>query len=191
MDSLEILVKFVDVVSKLRDPYENGHGSRVKDISLKIARKFIYSEDEIEQLSVAATLHDIGKMLLEDRIINKLGRLTAAQRKSINDHAYFGAKILRELGINYNICNSVEQHHERWDGSGHPKGLHGIYILHTARIIGVADSYDAMTSPRPYRRPKSKDVAVEEIKSLSGTLYDPEVVSAFIEIMKTEETDAR
>lgn len=190
MESLEIFIKFINILAKLRDPYENGHGSRVKDISLKIARKFGYSEEELEQLSAIATLHDVGKMLLEDRIINKLGRLTATQRKSINDHAFFGAKILRELGIDYAICNAVEQHHERWDGSGYPKGLRGVYILQTARIIGVADSYDAMVSSRPYRVAKSKDTAMKEIKLLSGIIYDPDVVEKFIEIMNTEETNA-
>lgn len=186
MTSLEILIKFIEIISKLRDPYENGHGNRVRELSLKIAKKFNYSEEELAQLSNSATLHDVGKMLLDDRLLNKLGRLTALQKKSINDHSYFGAKILRELGIEYAICNTVEQHHERWDGSGYPKGLRGIYILQSARIISVADSFDAMTSPRPYRVPKSKLDAIKEIKTLSGTLYDPDVVEKFIEIMATE-----
>lgn len=190
MDELAILVKFISILSKLRDPYENGHGDRVREISLKVAKKFNYSDEELEQLSATAALHDIGKMLLEDRVINKLGRLTATQRKSVSDHAFFGAKILRELGVEYAICNAVEQHHERWNGSGYPKGLRGIYILQSARIIAVADSYDAMVSPRPYRLVKSREVALKEIKSLSGTLYDPDVVTAFIEIMSTEETNA-
>ena len=169
-----------------RDPYTHGHTERVTQYSLIISEELKdlpeaqnYTNFE-ETLHVASLLHDVGKIGVPDSILNKTSQLTNKEYEKIKEHSATGAAILypiRELG---DIAKEVRAHHERFDGVGYPDGLKGEEIPFIARIIAVADTFDAITSDRPYRQKKMAEVAVQIIKDNSGTQFDPVVVSAFL-----------
>jgi len=173
-----------------RDPYTAGHTERVTHYSLSIAEelkghKEIKDFDKfIEHLHIAALLHDIGKIGIRDNILNKKRGLTEKERKIILKHPEIGATILqpiRELG---EIINAVKCHQEKYDGSGYPQGLKGTRIPLMARIISIADTFDAMTTDRPYRKRRNVIEAVEEISKCSGTQFDPDAADAFLRAYK-------
>ncbi|MFH1836812.1 MAG: HD domain-containing phosphohydrolase [Candidatus Omnitrophota bacterium] len=169
-----------------RDPYTHGHTERVTQYALCIAEELedmpeakAYKNFR-ETLHVAALLHDVGKIGVPDSILNKKGSLTAKEYEKVKEHSTTGAAILypiRELG---DIASEVRAHHERYDGNGYPDQMRGEDIPFIARIIAVADTFDAITSDRPYRQRKMDEVAVQIIKDNSGTQFDPIVVSAFL-----------
>ena len=169
-----------------RDPYTHGHTERVTRYGLTIAEELkeipeaqSYKNFK-ETLHVAALLHDVGKIGVPDSILNKNGQLTKKEYEKVKEHSVTGAAILypiRDLG---NIAKEVRSHHERFDGNGYPDGLKGEEIPFIARIIAVADTFDAITSDRPYRQKKMAEVAVQIIKDNSGTQFDPIIVSAFL-----------
>ncbi len=169
-----------------RDPYTHGHTERVTEYSLAIAEEL----DELpeakeysnfkETLHIAALLHDVGKIGIPDSILNKTSHLTKEEYERVKTHPTTGATILypiRELDI---VAAEVRAHHERFDGSGYPDGLKADEIPFIARIIAVADTYDAITSDRPYRQRKMTEIAVQIIKDNSGSQFDPIIVSAFL-----------
>lgn len=169
-----------------RDPYTHGHTERVTQYSLSIAEELKDIPEALayknfkETLHIAALLHDVGKIGVSDSVLNKKGKLTKKEYEKVKEHSITGAAILypiRELG---DIAREVQAHHERFDGAGYPDGLKGSEIPFIARIISVADTFDAITSDRPYRQKKMSEVAVEIIKDNSGTQFDPIVVSAFL-----------
>jgi len=169
-----------------RDPYTHGHTERVTQYALSIAEELEDMPEAKEYknfretLHVAALLHDVGKIGVPDSILNKKGSLTAKEYEKVKEHSVTGAAILypiRELG---DIAGEVRAHHERYDGKGYPDGLKGEKIPFIARIISVADTFDAITSDRPYRERKMDEVAVQIIKDNSGTQFDPIIVSAFL-----------
>lgn len=169
-----------------RDPYTHGHTERVTQYSLAIAEDLedVPEAKEYknfrETLHVAALLHDVGKIGVPDSILNKNSTLTKEEYEKVKEHSVTGSAILypiRELG---DIAREVRAHHERWDGAGYPDGLKGEEIPFIARIIAVADTFDAITSDRPYRQKKMAEVAVQIIKDNSGTQFDPLIVSSFL-----------
>lgn len=169
-----------------RDPYTHGHTERVTNYCLAIAKE-LEGVPEIsryknfrETLQIAALLHDVGKIGIPDYVLNKAGRLTPEEFEEIKKHSVIGATILnpiRELG---DVVKEVRHHQECFDGSGYPDGLKGNDIPFIARIISVADAFDAMTSNRPYRKKKDIEGALQELKRCSGTQFDPVIVSAFL-----------
>ncbi|NQT32432.1 MAG: HD domain-containing protein [Candidatus Omnitrophica bacterium] len=169
-----------------RDPYTHGHTERVTRYALIISEQLedipeaqAYKNFK-ETLHVAALLHDVGKIGVPDSILNKNSQLTKEEYEKVKEHSITGAAILhpiRELG---DIAREVRSHHERYDGEGYPDGLKGEETPFIARIIAVADTYDAITSDRPYRQKKMGEVALQIIKDNSGTQFDPIVVSAFL-----------
>lgn len=171
-----------------KDHYTHGHTARVTDLSLEIARKLMqknkksFNEKFLEHLHIAALLHDIGKIGMPESILNKEGPLSEEEKKRIKEHPIIGVTILGPIKELEDAMLGVKYHHERYDGSGYPEGLKGNQIPLIASIISVADTFDAMTTDRPYRHRLSKNEAIEEIKQISGTQLDPEVVSAFIEL---------
>jgi len=171
-----------------KDPYTHGHTNRVTSLSLEIAKKLsqrnkkAFDEKFLEHLHVASLLHDIGKIGIPESILNKTGGLTEEERSKIEEHPLVGTTILQPIKELEDALLGVKYHHERYDGSGYPEGLKGEQIPLIASIISVADTFDAMTTNRPYRRALAKEEAVEEIKRVSGKQFDSRVASAFVEL---------
>jgi len=165
---------------------EAMHSSRVSNICQAIASKMNFSKDAINQMRIAGLIHDIGKIGVDETILNKPGRLTLDERRDIERHPEIGWKILSSTTEFSELAQFVLNHHENWDGSGYPNGLKEEAIQLEARIISVADSYDAMTSERSYRTGMSREAAIEELKKCSGTQFDPEIVDVFVNLVLPE-----
>jgi putative nucleotidyltransferase with HDIG domain len=168
-----------------KDEYTRHHSTRVTEYSLKIAAKMGFSEKELGDLELAALLHDVGKIAVPESILNKPGKLTDEEFKLIKEHPVRGEAILSPVVELKEIARVVRAHHERYDGTGYPDRLKGQEIPLGARIMTIADTYDSITSERPYRKAASHRYAVKEIISCSGTQFDPEVVQGFLEISGT------
>ncbi|WP_028390282.1 HD domain-containing phosphohydrolase [Bacillus cihuensis] len=183
-EDIENLRKLVlNVESK--DKYTYNHGIRVANYSVKIASKLNFSKDQMKDLYLAAELHDIGKINIPLEILQKPGKLTKEEFDIIKKHSKDGADIVSETSYKY-LADIIEQHHERLNGSGYPNALKEDEILLPAKIIGVADTFDAMTEDRAYRKAFSAQFAMEEIKGLTGTHYDINVVEALESVLKEE-----
>jgi response regulator RpfG family c-di-GMP phosphodiesterase len=163
-----------------RDTYTRDHSHRVTRYAVEIAKAMECPQEVVDSISFAGPLHDIGKIGVRDEILLKKGGFTDEEREIMKTHVVRGEEILRPLNLLVSEKAVVLYHHERWDGGGYPKGLAGCEIPLVARIFSVADTFDAMTSTRPYRQALSLDVAKEEIVRCRGTQFDPEVVDAFI-----------
>jgi putative nucleotidyltransferase with HDIG domain len=160
-----------------RDPYTAGHSCRVSELSGAVARAMDASTDEIEEIRIGALLHDLGKIGISDTILQKTGGLTSEEFSLIRQHPSIGRKILETVQAFHVYRPIVELHHENWDGSGYPWGMRGQAVPLGARIVHVADAYDAMTSDRPYRRGMSHEAAIQILEKHAGTQFDPAVVS--------------
>lgn len=167
-----------------KDTYTNGHSIRVAAYSLEIAKKLKLSKEEQERIYYIALLHDIGKIGIADEILNKPGKLTEEERKIIMSHPTIGGEILKDFSSLPGISEGARYHHERYDGQGYNEGLSGEGIPFFARIICVADSYDAMSSARCYRKSMDSDKIIEELKRCSGTQFDPDVVKIMLELIE-------
>ncbi|MCD6269652.1 MAG: response regulator [Deltaproteobacteria bacterium] len=165
-----------------KDRYTQGHSKRVAEYSTLMADKLGLSQEDKINLIYAAQLHDIGKIGISEQLLNKPGRLNKIEYETIKTHPSKGVKILEPLDFLDHLLPVVESHHEWFDGCGYPKGLAREEIPFLARIIAVCDSFDAMTSDRSYREPLPLKIAIQEIKNGSGSQFDPQVVSAFLEI---------
>jgi len=176
-----------DMVRKVekKDPYTFRHSERVTTFAIKIAKKLDLKSDKLLDLYLASELHDIGKINIPIDILNKPGKLTKEEYDVIKKHPSDGADFVLETSYNY-LAPIIEQHHERLDGSGYPRGLQGDEIRWEANIIAVADTYDAMTEDRAYRKAFTPQYAMDELKRLSGSHYDPEIVDALEMILKEE-----
>ncbi len=168
-----------DAIEK-RDPYTGGHTKRVFEYSVAIGEELSMKHDELEELKLSAVLHDIGKIGVDDSILRKKGPLDDEERAKMSMHPEMGADILGHVRQLASVMPGILYHHERPDGKGYPKGLKGRKIPLMARIIAVADTYDAMTTTRPYRKGLPVNTAIEELDKYSGTQFDKEVVKAFI-----------
>jgi diguanylate cyclase (GGDEF)-like protein len=162
-----------------RDAYDGSHSDRVASIATEIATKLGLPAEEIELTRLAGSLHDLGKLAIPEEILRKPGALTDAERLVIERHPQIGYRMLESLGVDP-IAYWVLHHHERWDGGGYPEGLAGDRIPLGARIIFVADAFDAMTSTRLYRAALSYEEAVAEVERCAGSQFDPDVVQAFL-----------
>lgn len=168
-----------------RDPFTRGHTDRVTSYALKVGRKLCMSENELETLRYAGEVHDIGKISIPDFILNKPGKLSLGERAIIQLHPVKGAEVLEPLEFLRPAIPIVRHHHERYDGKGYPDGLKKNKIPLMARILACADSFDAMTSDRPYRANRlTLKEAILEIKNNSGTQFDPHIAYLFIKIIK-------
>lgn len=168
-----------------KDIYTHGHNKRVMDYAIKIGNKLNLSKEKIENIGFAALFHDLGKIHVPDEVLNKPGRLTEEEFEFIKKHPLDGLELVKKTYYE-NIAEIINQHHERLDGSGYPKGLKGDAILLEAKIIAVSDTYDAMTSDRAYRKGMPAQVAVDELIRLKGIHYDEMVVDAFIQVIKED-----
>lgn len=174
--TVETLAMAVDA----KDQVTHGHIRRVQILSTRLARALGASEDEVRALEAAALLHDLGKLAVPERILNKPGPLTPVEYEQMKSHAAIGAGILSRIEFPFPVVPIVRHHHENWDGTGYPDGLRGQHIPLGARILSVVDCFDALTSDRPYRRRMAPDDAVEIIGRRAGQMYDPDVVDAFM-----------
>lgn len=169
-----------------KNPREENHSKRVSDLCQRIGLAMELPEVEINKLKASGLLHDIGKIAIEDSILNKPGRLTEKEWREIKRHPDIGYRILSSSPEMGEIAQYVLFHHERFDGTGYPRGLKREEIPLLSRIIAVADSYDAMTSPRPYKNALDEDAAIQELIRNKGTQFDPDIVDVFIErVLKT------
>ncbi len=178
--SLQTFARTIDA----KDRYTNGHSLRVAKYSAELARRMGKSEAEQENIYYIALLHDIGKIGIPDSILNKPGKLTDEEREVIRRHPLIGGEILKNFSALEGIADGAKYHHERYDGTGYCEHLSGTDIPEVARIIGVADTYDAMSSNRVYIKAYSEDAIVKELKECSGTQLDPQVVPYMLEMIK-------
>ncbi len=168
-----------------KDIYTHGHSDRVKDYSLMIAEQINLSKERTENLIWAALFHDIGKVDIPDEILLKTGKLTNEEYGIMKKHSEYGIKYVEKTYYK-KISKIIRQHHERLDGTGYPDGLMEDEIVLEAKIIAIADTYDAMTTDRPYRKALTKEHAIKELKKYSGLHYDYALVKAFIKAIKNE-----
>jgi HD-GYP domain-containing protein (c-di-GMP phosphodiesterase class II) len=179
-----------------KDHYTHGHTARVTNLSLQIAKKLsekknkVFDEKFFEHLHIASLLHDIGKIGIPETILNKNAPLNAEEKKCMQDHPIVGVTILQPIKELENAILGVKYHHERYDGSGYPEGLSGKQIPLIASIISVADTFDAMTTNRPYRHGLSQAEAVKEIQRVSGRQFDPEIAAALVELFSEEKLNS-
>jgi putative two-component system response regulator len=167
-----------------KDPYTSGHSSRVCYYSDVVSRRLALQPRERDEIQIASYLHDIGKVGISDRFINKKGTLTSTDWAIIRQHTKKSIELLTPLRLSANILSFIQHHHEHFDGTGYPDGLAGERIPLGARIIAISDAYDSMTSARPYRKPLPNFEARSELRKWSGKQFDPRLVSAFSEIIE-------
>jgi diguanylate cyclase (GGDEF)-like protein/PAS domain S-box-containing protein len=170
---------------------EMMHSSRVGQICEKIGMRMKLDQDEINQIRTAGLIHDIGKMGIDEKILNKPGTLSDDEWKEIQRHPEIGYRILSSANEFSEMANCILEHHERWDGRGYPKGLKGEEISLQGRIVAVADSFDAMTSDRTYRKGLAQDDAIAEIKRCAGTHFDPLVAKMLVEVVYSEKIHSK
>ncbi|MBA7562733.1 response regulator [Candidatus Atribacteria bacterium 1244-E10-H5-B2] len=185
--TMEDTIYTIGKIAETRDPYTAGHQKNVSQIAIFIAREMKLPKDKIEGIRIASLVHDIGKISLPAEILNKPTKLSEMEYGLIKDHSQVGYDVLKSIEFSWPVAQIVLQHHERLDGSGYPQGLKGEDILLEAKIIGVADVVEAMSSHRPYRPAWGIDKALEEISKNKGILYDPKVVDACLKLFKRKE----
>jgi putative nucleotidyltransferase with HDIG domain len=180
---LEMVIAFSEALDA-KDQYTAGHSRRVMEYSIGIARHMKLSENEIDRLKKSALLHDIGKIGIPDVVLHKKTKLTEDEFAVIKSHPEIGATILKSIKSFKDFVPSVYHHHERYDGKGYPQGIQGEKIPLHARIIAVADSFDAMTSNRPYRKAFPLVAALSELEKNRGIQFDPYIAGVFLKIFK-------
>lgn len=167
-----------------RDPYTGGHTRRTVDYSLLLADAIELPEKDKETLKLAAILHDIGKIGIDDAILRKGGDLSVEEKRAMREHPGIGARILGFVEEMQGVIPGVSSHHERFDGSGYPEGLKGEEIPLQARIIAIADAFDALTTDRPYRKALNKETALEELLRGKASHFDPRLVETFCRVIR-------
>ena len=184
-----MLVQLSETI-EARDPDTRGHSVRVAALAEAVARALGWTDETVAALRIGGLLHDIGKLAVPREVLRKPGPLTPAEVAQVRRHPLVGARIVEPVestraAVPYALC-----HHERWDGLGYPAGCPGVEVPVEARLLAVVDAFDAMTSPRPYRRPLSCGEAFEELERCAGSQFDPRLVEAFLVVWGTRELAA-
>ena len=180
INSVRMLAAAIDA----KDPYTRGHSERVARYSIGIARNLGLSDKEMRNLRISALLHDVGKIGIDDRILRKPGALSDDEFEVMKQHPAKGAAIMGGVAQLIDIIPGMKYHHEKWSGGGYPDNLEGEEIPMQARIVAIADTFDAMTTNRPYQKAMEVGYVVDKIKSFAGTRFDPRVVEAFVQAVK-------
>ena len=168
-----------------RDPYLRGHSARVTSIAEGLARRLGWRGERIHTLRLGGSLHDVGKIAVNESVLRKSGPLTDEELAQIRTHPLAGARLIEGVEDFRAALPYVLHHHERWDGAGYPHGLAGEEIPIEARLLGVADAFDAMTSVRSYRPALSVEQALAELQRCAGSQFDPELAETFVEGWRT------
>lgn len=184
--SMETIIAINNAV-QAKDLYTGQHSQRVSIFSCLIAEKLGWEKDDIEELRTIALLHDIGKIGVDEQILNKPSKLTDEEYAQMKNHTVIGGTILKDLTLIPNVDLGAKSHHERFDGRGYPEGLSGEDIPLEARIIGIADTFDAMNFSRVYRPKCDLDYVKQELKKGMGTQFDPKLVEVFMEVCEENE----
>ena len=184
LNTVEALVQALEA----KDTYTSGHSERVGKLVVAMAEEIKMSEEKIQSLKYAAVLHDVGKIGVSEIILNKEGKLLDSEWEAIRSHPVIGQTIIKGIKFLFDIGLIVRHHHEHYDGMGYPDGIKGIEIPLESRIIAVADTYDAITSDRSYRKGSTHDEAIAELKKVSGSQLDPELVEIFCKVVTSELT---
>jgi len=179
LDTISALANAIEI----RDSYTRGHTDRVKLTAEAIARRIGWEDERLFDLWMGCTLHDIGKIGVPDSILNKPGHLTPDEFAQMKAHPVIGAKIIEGIPFLEPALPYILYHHERWDGKGYPQGLRGAAIPVEGRILAVADTFDAIISDRPYRKGRSIELAIDELKTHSSSQFDPEIVRIFLDLL--------
>jgi len=180
INSVRMLAAAIDA----KDPYTRGHSERVARYSIAIGKNLALPEKEMRNLRVSALLHDVGKIGIDDRILRKPGALSDDEFEVMKQHPVKGAAIMSGVAQLIDVIPGMKYHHEKWGGGGYPDSLEGQAIPMQARIVAIADTFDAMTTNRPYQKAMELNYVVEKIKSFGGTRFDPRVVEAFVQAVK-------
>jgi putative two-component system response regulator len=186
LESARDVIYTLALAIEANDPYTRGHSERVAEYAGKLAERLGLSDSQAEIIRNAGILHDVGKIGISETILQKPGPLTDQELVSVQDHPLIGEKICKPLRSANTLLKIIRHHQERFDGAGYPDGLKSEGIPIEARIIAVADAYDAMTSPRPYRPPMPQRQAMDILSREAGHQWDPEVVSEFLEMLNED-----
>ncbi len=186
--AMDGVIHAVSLVVESRDPYTAGHQRRVAELAKAIGREMKLTEWQVMGIHIAGLLHDVGKVAVPTEILSKPGKISAYEYSIIKNHSQVGYEILQKIDFPWPVTEAILQHHERLDGSGYPGGLSDDDIIIEARILGVADVVEAMSSHRPYRPALGLESALAEISKGKGVLYDPQVVDACLSILEKDET---
>lgn len=184
LNILQVMAKVLEA----KDPYTKYHSENVARHARQIARRVGYSHEQLELIQIAGVLHDFGKIGIKETVLNKPGMLNKPEYEAIQRHPLIASAILEPIEELRDIIADIRHHHERWDGGGYPDGLRGEAIPLGARILAIADSYDAMTSERSYHDPLSEEEAVAELTACAGTQFDPALVELFVAILADSKT---
>lgn len=187
VNSIRMIATAIDA----KDPYTRGHSERVCEYSLAIGKELGLSNLEMEEIKVSAMLHDVGKIGIDDRVLRKPTALNEDEFSLIKSHPFKGAQIMEPVPQLKKIIPGIKYHHENWGGGGYPDGIKGEDIPLIARIIAIADTFDAMTTDRPYQKAMSPKYAAEKIRSLTGKRFDPKIVDAFLKAFEKGAIDAK
>ncbi len=183
------ILKFLENILYEKTNETRKHVQRMEEIGLKLGQKLGLSENQLDELKILATLHDIGKISIPEEIIKKPGPLSNKEWQLMKKHPEAGCRIAESLHELHPIASGILCHHERWDGSGYPQGLEKEKIPLLARIIAVVDAYDVMACGRPYKKPMEKEKIIRELKNCAGKQFDPYLVKRLIEMLKRDEID--
>ena len=184
---------YVDTVRALcqaveeKDPYTQGHSMRVCELSCKLAKRMGLNDKRIENLRIAAMLHDVGKIGIDEKILNKPGSLTEDEYSKIKEHSEIGARIIKEINFLKDVASIILCHHERFDGKGYPQGIKDKEISTEAGILCIVDVFDALTSDRPYRKAITLDESMGIIKRDIGVFFNPKIANEFIKMIEEKE----
>lgn len=183
LDFLEVLAETIET----KDPSIHGHSRRVSFYANALAGRAGVSDADRQRVRIGAFLHDLGKVGVPSDLLLREGTLSAAERRIVQQHPVIGERLVKPLGLNASLVHAIRHHHEWWNGRGYPDRLAGDAIPYAARIVSIADAYDAMTTDRPYRRALPRDVVLDELVAGAGVQFDPELAQEFVSLLESHD----